>query len=391
MIGRHAGQLLEAVADLGPEVLVEPIEDVVSRLKATYELSVPRLERDRMVLVSTGEAPIQGSPLRKQHRLMFAVPFEGQPGLFGVRPSTHRLVQFDGKVVGQELHLELFDATGDADIVRKRLDASVEDYELELRMLRSDVAAFNANLEGHIRQLVTERRDALLRGQNLVAALGVPIRRREDAVIPIRVQRVRPVFRPQPGTNERFEPEPELELAVYEDILAAMRSMGIVMEKSPGTFSALMEEGIRDFYLAVLNLSFVGQAKGEVFNAGGRTDILITWDERNIFIAEFKIWSGSNDLATAVDQLLGYMTWRDTKCAIVIIVRERGVSEIVEKAHNTLTQHRNHKRTVNGTAELQRRYVFHQRGDLRRELLLTLLVFPVPNMRAGRSRRRHPQ
>ena len=260
-------------------------------------------------------------------------------------------------------------------------------YETELDCLRRDLLSFNNGLESMVSDLVASRRAKLLADQNLVASLGVPVRRREDAAVRVPVARKIRIARDAPIRGERFVPEPELAVSAYEQILDSARSMGIVMERAPGTFSTLTEEGIRDFFLPQLNSLFEGEAMGEVFNAAGKTDILIRSGERNVFIAECKVWRGPKALAEGTDQLLGNLGWRDTKSAIFLFIRQRSVSEIVDAAATTIRAHPCWKRDGRGGGELDRRYVFHWPGDERRELTLALLAFAVPTTRGGRSRR----
>lgn len=157
----------------------------------------------------------------------------------------------------------------------------------------------------------------------------------------------------------------------------------------PGTFSDLLEEGIRDFFLALLNFGYRGDAMGEVFNGEGRTDILIRAQERNVFIAECKVWSGAKEFAAeAVDQLLGYLGWRDTKCAILLFVHERNVTAVLNEADQVIRSHPCFVRDLPGAVgDLEHRYAMHWPGDEQRELLLTLQVFAVPKVASPRARR----
>lgn len=79
---------------------------------------------------------------------------------------------------------------------------------------------------------------------------------------------------------------------------------------------------------------------GEVFNYQGKTDILIRVEDRNVFIGECKTWGGPKAITDGLAQLLGrYMTWRDTKAALVHFVREGALSEIIPKAVRKIEEH----------------------------------------------------
>lgn len=386
MVHDHQARLQADLLEMGEELLLRPEEDVISELVNTYRLAVPQLRRDQMYLYERKEVTEAGA--RRVQRLVFAIPFEGQPGLFGVQPSSLLITRYDGIVRGDGLLLTVIDRDGSVESVQRDRDKQLSAYESSLSTLRQDVRAFNGTLPGVVRQMVETRRAKLLRDRNLVARLDVPLRKREDATVPVVVQR-RLRIPPSPQPGETFRPEPALRDEEYAEVLKTIRSMGVVMERAPGTFDDLSEEGIRDFFLAQLNGMFHGGAVAEAFNAGGKTDILIRSGERNVFIAEFKVWSGPQAFVRAIDQLLNNLGWRDTKCAMILLVRQRDVSAVVDKANAVLREHPCSKRYVAGE-ELEHRYVFHWPGDERRELTLTVSAFAIPEAMARRSRRRKP-
>lgn len=164
----------------------------------------------------------------------------------------------------------------------------------------------------------------------------------------------------------------------YEQALKIMQDMTLVMERSPDAFKTMNEEALRQHFLVQLNGQFEGKATGETFNMAGKTDILLREGERNVFIAECKFWKGSKAFGEAIDQLLGYATWRDSKTAILVFNRGTETSTVLAGIDATAKAHANFKRAVQWPHESGFRYVFHANGDINRELILTLLVFHVP-------------
>lgn len=69
------------------------------------------------------------------------------------------------------------------------------------------------------------------------------------------------------------------------------------------------EEDIRQVMMLPLNDRYHGQAAAEAFNMEGKTDVLVRWENQNLFIGEFKIWNGQAQFLAAVDQLFGYRAW----------------------------------------------------------------------------------
>lgn len=166
---------------------------------------------------------------------------------------------------------------------------------------------------------------------------------------------------------------------IYEEILRILENMNLIMERSPKTFSKLKkEEELRDLFLAILNTSFEGEAMGEVFNYMGRTDILIRHENSNVFIAECKFWRGEKAFLETIDQLFRYVTWRDTKLAILIFNRDGNLKTILEKIPQLVEKHQLYKRTIKIDGETKFRYVFRFPNDPNREVILTIMVFDIP-------------
>ena len=119
--------------------------------------------------------------------------------------------------------------------------------------------------------------------------------------------------------------------------------------------------------------------RGETFNLSGKTDILIRVQDRNIFIAECKFWGGPKTLLEAIDQILNYTNWRDTKTAILLFNRNKDFSRTLGAIPETVTSHPKCKRQREYESETGFRFTLGHRDDESRELLLTILAFDIPN------------
>jgi hypothetical protein len=128
-----------------------------------------------------------------------------------------------------------------------------------------------------------------------------------------------------------------------------------------------------------LNGHYEGQATGETFNAHGKTDILVRVRDQNVFIAEFLIWRGPKYLTEKIDQLLRYLSWRDTKSAIVIFSKSKDFSAVLGEIVPTVEAHENYKKTFGQQEETTFKFSFRQQDDPSRELILTVLAFNVPS------------
>lgn len=128
----------------------------------------------------------------------------------------------------------------------------------------------------------------------------------------------------------------------------------------------------------------IGPSLPSVFSGlSGHCCTVIREGDRNIFIGECKVWSGPKTMEGALDQLFRYLVWRDTKAAILLFIRNKDVSAVIEKAIAKIEEHPNHKRSTprqDGDEEIE--FTMHQQDDVNREIRLALLPFalrPVGN------------
>ena len=137
--------------------------------------------------------------------------------------------------------------------------------------------------------------------------------------------------RPIPSQGVAVQPDPTLEMEHYDHILTVVKNMVKVMECSPKAFKELDEENLRFHFLVQLNGHYEGMATGETFNYQGKTDIIIKYNGQNLFVGECKFWKGPKGYTETIDQLLKYITWRDTKAAIFVFCKDVDPSVPVQK------------------------------------------------------------
>ena len=313
-------------------------------------------------------------------RIDVHVPFEGMSDLFYSQSNMMTFNPPRAVIQGNELLLR-YESPSDAALdVRPLVDRALADIEQHLGWQRPMLAAHNDGLAAVAEQAIQQRRERLLAQSQRAASLGIPIKRREDApqtyAIPIARKKAAPTL--PPASAAPFTPEPTWSMEQYEAALKIMQNMTLVMERSPEAFKTLNEEDIRQHFLMQLNGQFENKATGETFNMAGKTDIILREGERNVFIAECKFWRGPKAFGEAIDQLLSYTTWRDSKAAILVFNRGTETSTVLAGVNGVVKAHGNFKRAVTWPHESGFRYVLHANGDTNRELILTVLVFHVP-------------
>ena len=355
---------------------INPLEIDESNIQMNYSDAQIDVSRDFHRVIFDRNTPyyISGT------RVTFFVPFTGDSELFHCQPSTHSLNPPRATVKSNEL-VFTYDLTNDrTGQVKDTFEEELERTKTEVKRVNADVGNFNTPLPENARQALNARREKLLQDRNLVASIGFPLRRRQAPpstfVVPDVKRKITP-RKPTPS-SESFSPEPTLDVSEYEFILSILTNMVEVMERSPHAFKDMNEEDLRTHFLVHLNGHYEGQATGETFNYEGKTDILIRAEGRNIFIAECKFWTGPKGLTEALDQLLGYTAWRDTKAALLVFNRSRNLSTVLHGIPRTVQDHRNYKSARTTNSETEFRYVFSHRDDISREITLSILVFDVP-------------
>lgn len=308
------------------------------------------------------------------------VPFSGDAALFDVRPSTYSTSFPHGEVRGNLLVFRTWTDKPHAVQIRSQIDAWLGEVKRYLQWHRDSFQSFNQSLSGLAQTAITKRRDKLLASQNIVAGLGIPLKRRPDSTTTYAAPEVKRKLAPKlpPATPGTFKPEPVLEEGEYQHILSVIADMAKVMELSPTAFHHCDEETLRTHFLVPLNGHYEGGATGETFNYQGKTDILIRADGRNIFIAECKFWGGPAKLTEPINQLLGYLFWRDSKAAIIIFNRNKDFSKVLAAIPGTMIAHPNFHRDEGRRGETSFRFQFRHKDDAAKMIHITVLAFDIP-------------
>ena len=315
-------------------------------------------------------------------RIAFFVPFTGDEQLLQCQPSTYSL---DGGIRAIPKNGELvflYDRTvSDLPGVRDEFEADLGSLKKYLNWIEADVRQHNEAVKSNIDQLIEARREKILNDRGIVANLGYPMRQRSDVPRTYATPEVKRRITPQlpPPSTEPFEPEPALGMDHYEHILSVISNMVIVMEQSPQAFQEMREEDLRQHFLVQLNGQYEGSATAETFNYEGKTDILIKDRGKNIFIAECKFWHGPSSMTKTIDQILGYLSWRDTKAAIVVFNRSKDMTRVLAKIPGIVKEHPSFKAERSYDAETGYRYTMGHRDDHNRDITLTILVFDIPS------------
>lgn len=328
------------------------------------------------------------------HRLIFYIPFTGDHHLWQWRPNMWSTGMPRGDVEPRQSVLTLsFANTSNTESERYKqaLESTLSGIRQMLAAQKQMLDQYHNGMPGRVRSAIDQRRDELEKLQGITATFSnIPMVKRsgmpEFKPIELAKRFARPLPRP-PATG--YKPEPAISNELYEDLLAIIRHAGASFEGAPQTYLPLGEEGLRDNVLSHINVLYEGKATGETFRKYGKTDIRIEEESRSAFVGECKLWGGEKVLLDALSQLLGYLTWRDCKAALVLFNKDvaafAGVQDTVGAA---LRKHGKFLRALNTGRAGEWRFVFQSQEDAGREVTVHVFAFNlyvVPE-RAGKKR-----
>lgn len=350
----------EIIDNILSSMTVEPL--VIYEDRAEMDQSETKIDvrawRDRNPFGDRGPIFVPGVAVS------VSIPFTGDSSLWKLRPNQWQSVFPNAKVANSRgensghVQFDMAQPTDEApERFKARLDEELKMIRFYLQSQKQQIEDFNAGLPSQVLASVSARRTRIQKHEGLNDIMGIPLKRKDGvpAFAPVKISRklVRPL---PPPPKSGYKPEPGITEEDYSHILSVIRHEGRTFETTPKTYAVHDEESLRDILLAHLNGHYQGDATGEAFRRSGKTDIRIEDDTRAAFVAECKIWKGQKELSQAIDQLLGYLTWRDCKAAIVVFNKHKAkFSGILESVPGVFEAHPRFKRSrvVEGSGEWQ--------------------------------------
>lgn len=366
------------------------IDEYLDYIQQTYQLQCPIIHEDG-ITYDQQEAQIERynqffSEMGFVDGVIFTVniPFEGMKEAFLAQASTFGTMLPKGTVTNNELILHFAVAMFELD--KFDLTASIQKELAEIKRYLSyaekDIASFNARIKSIAKHEINYKLTNYSKLQNVLKNIPYKLNREEVIKQPQLIRKVE-IKKPNSSTKQKIA-EPELELKEYNYIIQVCSDMAKVMERSPKAFAEMGEEDLRTHFLVQLNGHYQGQATGETFNSNGKTDILIRNDNQNVFIAECKFWKGKKGYLATIDQLLGYVTYRDTKTAIVVFVKNKDFTKVCEEIKSVTSEHSNFVKYIDSYIPPKNsstfRCEFKNENDDEKHFYLTVMAFCIPHI-----------
>ncbi|TMS40741.1 MAG: hypothetical protein FGO69_10390 [Methanobacterium sp.] len=364
--------------------------DYITHLSDSNKINIPYLDFDN-ITVSGSEKEIpaeyfpQGFMVRrgetyKKPIITYHIPFQGENQLLRYRPNP-TLISGTTDVYIEDGYVcfDVINFRDDTEEIKREADSTIGVIKRQGKYWQKQLEEYNNNLPSKIGRIFDIQKQKFLNKHETLSGLGVPIKKTGNLpeTYSIPTPEIRKSVRPT-VTETGFTPEPTLDETTYNEILQTIFDLGKVFERYPSTYKDKSEEDLRDHILLYLEPRFEGSTTGETFNKTGKTDILIRHENTNVFIAECKFWRGRKSYLDSITQLFKYLTWRDSKVAVVIFVDNKNISTVLETVKEVTPEHPNYLGFINEKYDSWFNFRFHINDDRNREVRLAVLLIHIP-------------
>ena len=223
------------------------------------------------------------------------------------------------------------------------VERGVEDVSFWLGNRNSDIEKGNNGLRNSIKGVWEVKRRQLEEGfgatDSVLAKLNIPLHQDPDArVKPIEIKE-RPLRTVIPKPGATTSAEPNLNHEDVKGLVDFIDQYARQFEVAPKSYDRMDEENLRDLLVGMMNANFPGSTTGETFSKLGKTNISFRVDSGHVLICECKFWTGAAAYAVALDQLFGYVTWRQNYGVLINFSKLKGMTRAVSEATRTSSEH----------------------------------------------------
>lgn len=315
----------------------------------------------------------------------YHVPIEGNTGLLRFRQSnviSTAVIYGTMAINGNILCLSFTDVYNDPTKIESNFNTSRNTIADKLNGVKSEFDAFNQDLPGFVKSEINKRVQKINHTNDYKSKFKYPIKKKNvptafESPRVVKKKRItpRPVGTTTATNNQRFITDED-----YMHILSLLQDCGKNWEQHPEIYKGKGEEALRDQLIFVLAPNIEGVVAGEAYNKKGKTDIAIKHESNNLFIGECKIWKGPKVFVETIDQILGYLTWRDSKAAIMMFVPNQDISNVIKAANEAAKKHPNFVRELETVNEGWKNYRFHLENDTGTYLTIAVQLYHLPEL-----------
>jgi hypothetical protein len=354
-------------AHLVDRFTLDPLEILVDSERVTPRTEMRRFEDD---FGRTGQ--------REVYVLVVSYNFQGSASLFQVKSNPWSMTSHAISVDGDTVSFEFLMSRKDPDEFKKRKNTAFNESFANVGNINKNATEWNAALPPLVGSLFDFRKKHFSAENDFFTAINIAPDPGTSAIFTAPTIRRRVIPQPKVSEKTQFSRVPTMSDEMYEDVLTVLSQAGHGMERKPSLYRDKEEEDLRDQFLLFLETRYTATTgTGETFNKSGKTDILLKYqDGSNLFVAECKWWSGEADFHAAIEQLFArYLTWRDSKAALLLFVNNKSFSAVIEKVRNEAEKNAYFVRRIPDRGETSLSFDFHLPDDEARIVKLAILLF----------------
>jgi len=306
--------------------------------------------------------------------------FNGSAVIFRIRPSHWAMTSYEINVDERQsivsFSFKLY--RQDPEEFKKEKNQAYGSAFANLNNANVDANSWNNRLEGLVNSAFSGIKAKYQSENDFFAAINIKVNPNTTSIFTAPTIQKKVI--PQPTVkNKEFSSEPMMSKEMYDDLLKVVYESGKSMEKKPALYKDKDEEGLRDQFLFVLETRYdETTATGETFNRGGKTDIILKYskDGSNLFVAECKFWHGASEFHKAISQLFDrYLTWRDSKAALLMFVKNKEFSNVIMTVKDEAKKHPYFKRDKGIRGETSFSYLFRLPQDENKDVYFEIMLF----------------
>lgn len=248
-----------------------------------------------------------------------------------------------------------------------------------LHNANNNAADYNRTLLDSITRAFQREKEKYQKENDFFTAINIKVNPNTQSVFTAPTITKKIIPQPTVSSKKEFSSEPMMSTEMYNDVLKVIYDSGKNMEKKPALYVGKDEEGLRDQFLFVLETRYEGTtATGETFNRSGKTDIILKYakDASNLFVAECKFWHGASEFLAAISQLFErYLTWRDSKAALLMFVKNKDFSNVLLTIRNEVKRHSLFVKESGSRGDTSFSYIFCLPQDRDKHVLFEIMAF----------------
>ncbi len=161
----------EYIAHLVSEFTITPLEIHIDQLTAsTYEAQIPAEHYPSGYYVHSGKS-------YPKDVIKYHLPFSGNPELLKIRASSYTLSPPKITIEDGCICFEIINFNLTLERIKQQADSTVNSVVSQNDNTSRDLNAFNGQIEGIANQAFDGRKEQLLKKNDLMSSLGVPVRK----------------------------------------------------------------------------------------------------------------------------------------------------------------------------------------------------------------------